>query len=305
MSGYGSMSGEGKRRHGSDEGRPGAEDGRRRGPGPPTDRAGHRPGARQRVPDDGSAEERVRPTGSAASRQALHQTGDSLQGATRHARAVRAPGGRHRRPDFREQLRTKSVEQLLSEAERFARREPEVFLGGAVLLGLLASTIPEGVGPPNANAEYGYDYRAEYGRSEYGRGDMGRASMIAASCTGEGIDYRTHGHGRLPQHGFDRRTVSFGTTTGSLHGGDINAGRERTSTGRTRPLGLRGASSTTRRGCPKTTRFRAAAPVPARPDLPRRMSDARSMTTVPLGDLFGDLKDQTSRSSRRRSAGED
>lgn len=164
---------------------------------------------------------------------ALHQTADSLEGNDQGAIGQYA----HRAADTVEQisnqLRDKSVEQLLSEAERFARREPEVFLGGAVLLGLLASRFLKASNRRSQMRDYGYDrygYRAGYG-SDYGRTGMGPGGYDRGAWSGEGIDYRTTGTGGY------RTTVSgsgvYGSTTDeSAFSGDITAGRERASTSR-------------------------------------------------------------------------
>lgn len=169
--------------------------------------------------------------------QALHQTADSLQGNDQGALGQYA----HRAADTVEQissqLRDKSVEQLLSEAERFARREPEVFLGGAVLLGLLASRFLKASSRRSQMRDQGYGgygYRSEYGRSDYDRTGMGPGGYDRGAFTGEGIDYRSTGTGGY------RTTVSgasgniYGSSTGeSTFSGDISAGRERTSPSRT------------------------------------------------------------------------
>lgn len=51
-------------------------------------------------------------------------------------------------------LRNHTVGDLLNEAERFARREPALFLGGAALLGLAAARFFRASSPSAANGSY-------------------------------------------------------------------------------------------------------------------------------------------------------
>ncbi len=173
--------------------------------------------------------------------QALHQTGDSLQGGEQGALGQYAHRAADTIDQISEQLRTKSVDQLLSEAEQFARREPEVFLGGAVLLGLLASRFLKASSRRSQmrDQDYGqYGYRANYGQSGFGQGDYGRTGMgpggyDRGTWSGEGIDYRSTGTGgyRTSTSGSD-----FGSATG-MGADDITAGRERASNRRQRESG--------------------------------------------------------------------
>ncbi len=168
--------------------------------------------------------------------QALHQTGDNLGNSQQDALGQYAHRAADAVDQFSQQLRTKSAEQLLSEAQDFARREPEVFLGGAVLLGLLAARFFKASSRQSQMGDQGYGqygYQGQYGRSYqqggYGRTTMGPGGYDRGAWTDEGIDYRSAGTGGY------RTTVSggtgsetFGSTTGAS---DISAGRERTSTG--------------------------------------------------------------------------
>jgi hypothetical protein len=170
--------------------------------------------------------------------QALHQTGDNLSNGQQDALGQYAHRAADTVDQFSQQLRNKSADQLLSEAEDFARREPEVFLGGAVLLGLLASRFFKASSRRSQMRDQGYGdygYRQQYGRSyqqgNYGQTSMGPGGYDRGAWSDEGIDYRSAGTGGY------RTTVSGGTgseTFGSTTGGsDISAGRERTSTSRT------------------------------------------------------------------------
>lgn len=167
--------------------------------------------------------------------QALHQTGDNLGNGQQDALGEYAHRAADAVDQFSQQLRNKNVEELLSEAQDFARREPEVFLGGAVLLGLLAARFFKASSRRSQMGGQGYGqygYQSQYGRSyqgDYGRTTMGPGGYDRGAWTDEGIDYRSAGTGGY------RSSVSggtgsetFGSTTGAS---DISAGRERTSTG--------------------------------------------------------------------------
>ena len=80
--------------------------------------------------------------GSVAS--ALRQTGDNLQTGDQGTIGQYATRAADTVDQIAEQLREKNVEQLLSEAEQFARREPEIFLGGAVPAWPARLAFPQG-----------------------------------------------------------------------------------------------------------------------------------------------------------------
>lgn len=168
---------------------------------------------------------------------ALHQTGDNLSG-DQGALGQYAHRAADTIDQLSEQLRNKSVDQLLSEAENFARREPEVFLGGAVLLGLLAARFfkassrrsqmgDQDYGDQGYGSRYGQGYR----QGSYGQGRFGSQGYDQGAWSGEGIDYRSAGTGGY------RTTVTGGTsediygseTGGTMTSRDLSMGRERAS----------------------------------------------------------------------------
>ncbi len=85
--------------------------------------------------------------------QALHQTGDNLreedQGTM--ARYVDDAAGQVER--FAGFLRDRSPDELLHEAERFARREPALFMGGAFALGLLGARFLKSSRPSQGSSQ--------------------------------------------------------------------------------------------------------------------------------------------------------
>jgi ElaB/YqjD/DUF883 family membrane-anchored ribosome-binding protein len=106
----------------------------------------------------------------------LHSVADALRGSTGHLR-----GDNHdtvayyteRLADqvdrFSQDLRQKDLEQLMREAENFARRRPEVVLGAAVALGFLAARFLKSHSPyQDTYGRQGYTGYG-YGPDDYGR----------------------------------------------------------------------------------------------------------------------------------------
>lgn len=155
--------------------------------------------------------------GSVAS--ALRQTGESLRSGDQAQFGQVADRAAEAVERFSDELRTKDVNELLSEAERFARREPEIFLGGAVLLGLVAARFMKASNRRSRRDMQGYDR----GRYEYGDRFTGYGSgQYGSGRYGGEIDYRTTGTGGYRTGG------SYGTS-GSYGGVSYGAGTGATS----------------------------------------------------------------------------
>lgn len=124
--------------------------------------------------------------GSVAS--ALRQTGESLNSGEQAQFGEYANRAADAVERFSESLRSKDMNELVYEAEDFARREPELFLGGAVLLGLVAARFFKASGRRAAGRNT-QDYGR--GRNEYGD----RFSGYGSGQYGREIDYRSTGTG--------------------------------------------------------------------------------------------------------------
>ncbi len=140
---------------------------------------------------------------------ALRQTGDALRSSDQAQFGQVAERAADFVERFSDDLRSKDVNELLYEAERFARREPELFLGGAVLLGLVAARFMKA---SNRRSMRGMQ---DYGRGRYEYGD--RFSSYGASRYGSGqyggeIDYRTTGTGGYRTSGSYGTGSSYGAT---------------------------------------------------------------------------------------------
>ena len=70
---------------------------------------------------------------------ALHETGDSLRENDRDAFADYADTAADQLDQFVNGVRDRSVGELFDEAERFARQDPGLFVGGAFLLGIFGA----------------------------------------------------------------------------------------------------------------------------------------------------------------------
>ena len=70
-------------------------------------------------------------------------------------------------------LRNKDVAELIGEAQRYARRQPAMFVGSAFALGLLAARFLKSSSPAGSTS-------SEYGQGQYG---YGSPSMTSSSRT--------------------------------------------------------------------------------------------------------------------------
>ena len=71
--------------------------------------------------------------------EVLHATGEQLRGRDRSSVANYADQAADRVDRFAQTLHNRDVGELVADAEDFARRHPEVVLGGALVVGLLTS----------------------------------------------------------------------------------------------------------------------------------------------------------------------
>ncbi len=172
---------------------------------------------------------------------ALRQTGGNLRSSEQAALGQYAERAADTVEQFSQQLREKSIDELFSDTERFARREPEIFLGGAVLLGLLASRFLKASARRTQVRDQGYsqnDYRGSYGgrQSAGWQGEYGREGWRTGEYDHEGVHYRSAGSGGY------RTTIASDTDgdmveerrTRSIGDSEMSTGQEHTGTGRRR-----------------------------------------------------------------------
>ena len=82
-----------------------------------------------------------------------HETGDALQNNDQDAFARYANTAANQLDEFVEAVRDRSVGELFDEAERFARRDPGLFVGGAFLLGIFGARFLKASATAGPNAE--------------------------------------------------------------------------------------------------------------------------------------------------------
>jgi hypothetical protein len=131
---------------------------------------------------------------------ALHETGDALRDRDRDAFAQYAEMAASQVESLTDQLRDRNVGELLDEAERFARRDPGLFIGGAFLLGILGGRFLKASAPSSrrSGATYGGSYTARgadpyrarpatdyaaYGTPAYGGTAPGTAAPAAGATS--------------------------------------------------------------------------------------------------------------------------
>lgn len=123
---------------------------------------------------------------------AMRQTGHQLRQGNQDTVAQFMDQAANQLESFSDSLQHKSVEELVREAEGFARRQPALFLGGAFMLGLFAARFLKSSPPESRgmNGEFGTRYGNRMG---FGHG-TGRSMGMEAGAGAEG-----HPHPRSPE----------------------------------------------------------------------------------------------------------
>lgn len=86
---------------------------------------------------------------------------------------------------FANRIKDKNVNELLDDAQRFARRQPALFIGGAFALGLLGSRFFKSSSPRRAvSGGYGgeYDRAGQFGGTAYRGGGIGTTGTISGTA---------------------------------------------------------------------------------------------------------------------------
>jgi hypothetical protein len=111
--------------------------------------------------------------------RALRDTSKNLQQGDDQFVAEYIDGAAERIEHFSGQLRQRSVDELLGEAEGFARRQPALFLGGAFFLGALAARFLKSSRPmpPAMASGQGPRYGSPYGGASPARYSWQDASL--------------------------------------------------------------------------------------------------------------------------------
>jgi hypothetical protein len=94
--------------------------------------------------------------------QAFRQTGESLRSSDQGMVADYSEQVANQIERFSSFLGERDVDQLLGDAETYARRHPELFLGGALALGLLVGRFIKSSGERRELARAGYYHPSSY-----------------------------------------------------------------------------------------------------------------------------------------------
>jgi hypothetical protein len=141
--------------------------------------------------------------------QALRQTGQQLRDQDQTPVAQYADTAADQIERVSNFLRERDLNDIVVEVERFARRQPALFLGGAFALGLLGARFIKSSGEQAQRARYSgdYDYTYRYGQTSYGDRSYYRGREYGESY-GRGV---SGGYGNTDAYGESR---SYNDTTG-------------------------------------------------------------------------------------------
>lgn len=141
--------------------------------------------------------------------QALRQTGQELRGQEQGAVAQYVDRAADQVERFSGFLQNRDVGQIVNDVERYARRNPTMFVGGAFALGLLAARFLKSSSQPDQGqmgGQYAASRRYDYYPAQpdlYRSSSLDRTSTYGAGTTG------MYGTGTT---GYDR-TTDYGSTT--------------------------------------------------------------------------------------------
>ncbi len=150
--------------------------------------------------------------------QALRQTGQELRGREQGAVAQYVDRAAEQVERFSGFLQNRDVNQIVGDVERYARRNPTVFVGGAFALGLLAARFLKSSSQPD-QGQMGGQYAASRQYDYYpAQPDLYRSSSLDRTSTygtgTTGYD-RTTDYGGTGTTGYDRTTDYGGMTAGT------------------------------------------------------------------------------------------
>lgn len=110
--------------------------------------------------------------------QAVRQTTQQLRERDQHTAAHYIEQAANQLQRFSEGLKNKDVAELLNDAQRLARRQPALFIGGAFALGLIGARFFKS-SPPNADRDYDHPTVGAAGLGEYERSTPLPADLAA------------------------------------------------------------------------------------------------------------------------------
>jgi hypothetical protein len=179
--------------------------------------------------------------------QAVRQTTQHLRDNQHETVAHYAEQAAEQIERFSQGLKNKDVGELMNDAQRLARRQPALFVGGAFALGLLGARFLKSSSPDDRDAYGSYGatgYGGSYGGSNYGGSGYGSGNYGNTGSGNSGYGTKGTGNTGYGNTGYG----STGSASGSgLSGAGLGTGTDSTtgatSSGRTESM--RGSSSTT------------------------------------------------------------
>jgi len=162
---------------------------------------------------------------------AIRQTGTQLHDQDNAQIAQYADKAAEQIENLASYLRNTDISQMATQVERFARRQPALFLGGALALGLFGARFLKSSSQQTQGQDWqGYsgDYSSDYsrrGRMDYSGSNTGGYSYSGTSTAGSPYIGRSYDANYDQSQGYGQGSVSDG---GSSDGSNI---RERTWTG--------------------------------------------------------------------------
>src|SRR3954454_14150163 len=149
--------------------------------------------------------------------QALHQAADQLNEQNQDVVARYADTAAQKIEQFADDLRTRGLDDLVGQAEQFARRQPEVFLGTAVATGFLIARFLRSSGSRasqrRSNLSYGSSSAGSYGSTgTYGSGGGSYGDRGYGSYGGQSR-YSQQGSDRSASYGSGSRGYTGSTTS--------------------------------------------------------------------------------------------
>jgi hypothetical protein len=191
--------------------------------------------ARQQATSQLSSQKTRAAEGLGSVAQALRQTSQQLQGQDQGAITSYIDQAASQVDRFSNYLQQKDVRQMADDVERFARRQPALFLGGAFVLGLLGARFLKSSSPQQASmgsypitSRRDYSYTGgTYGQT-YGQGyeravGSGPRTYSTSAGTGETVRY---GSAAGDAYSSTSTTAENRSTSGSAAGRRTTPGSE-------------------------------------------------------------------------------
>lgn len=146
---------------------------------------------------------------------AIRQTGGQLRDRDQAGIAQYVDRAADQIENLSSYLSERNLNQLMGDVERFARREPTLFLGGAFLLGLVGARFLKSSGQGSQGQGYGDQ---SYGRQNYGaqpyRGALSAPSYSTDYARLGGATPPPLNQGALHDAGMADRPIDLGQATG-------------------------------------------------------------------------------------------